>query len=265
MPSMPAPSAKSFRNSAALLAAAWLCVGAARADALDVLVAAYPRTLAGRDGNRVLFRNGVSLDVGRLDDGTPFAALLTHASVRDQLLIPYPAGPMAAAPPDDPGRLRNKAFFDAMYGDCRKGEVEPRLVPLVWLPKAWGHTIRITAVNGVAARLEAVSEAIDALPPDIRRAAWPIAGTYACRGVADRGQPSMHAYGAAIDLNLAASNYWLWEKDGGLRYRNRMPEAIVAAFERQGFIWGGKWRHFDTMHFEYRPELLPLAGAPGLR
>jgi hypothetical protein len=21
-------------------------------------------------------------------------------------------------------------------------------------------------------------------------------------------------------------------------------------------IWGGKWGHFDTMHFEYRPELL---------
>ena len=44
-----------------------------------------------------------------------------------------------------------------------------------------------------------------------------------------------------------------------------MPQAIVAAFARQGFIWGGAWRHFDTMHFEYRPELLPLARGPGLR
>jgi hypothetical protein len=24
-----------------------------------------------------------------------------------------------------------------------------------------------------------------------------------------------------------------------------------------GFIWGGYWYHYDTMHFEYRPELLP--------
>jgi HSP20 family protein len=39
-------------------------------------------------------------------------------------------------------------------------------------------------------------------------------------------------------------------------YRNRMPQEIVSIFERQGFIWGGKWNHFDTMHFEYRPELL---------
>jgi hypothetical protein len=28
----------------------------------------------------------------------------------------------------------------------------------------------------------------------------------------------------------------------------------VEIFERHGFIWGGKWGHFDTMHFEYRPE-----------
>ena len=32
---------------------------------------------------------------------------------------------------------------------------------------------------------------------------------------------------------------------------------IVEIFERHGFIWGGKWYHYDTMHFEYRPELLP--------
>ncbi|NUM57423.1 MAG: M15 family metallopeptidase, partial [Bdellovibrionaceae bacterium] len=28
-------------------------------------------------------------------------------------------------------------------------------------------------------------------------------------------------------------------------------------FESEGFIWGGKWNHYDTMHFEYRPELFP--------
>jgi hypothetical protein len=31
---------------------------------------------------------------------------------------------------------------------------------------------------------------------------------------------------------------------------------IVDVFEKHGFIWGGKWYHYDTMHFEYRPELL---------
>ena len=78
----------------------------------------------------------------------------------------------------------------------------------------------------------------------------------------------MHAYGAAVDLNLHWSGYWLWDEGQNarvIRYRNRMPQDIVDAFERHGFIWGGKWYHYDTMHFEYRPELLPLAPAPPLR
>jgi hypothetical protein len=39
-----------------------------------------------------------------------------------------------------------------------------------------------------------------------------------------------------------------------------VPEAVVRAFEVQGFVWGGKWRFFDTIHFEYRPEILLAAG-----
>ena len=38
--------------------------------------------------------------------------------------------------------------------------------------------------------------------------------------------------------------------------RNNYPQEIVELFEKHGFIWGGKWSHFDLMHFEYRPELL---------
>ncbi|MCL2443985.1 MAG: M15 family metallopeptidase [Treponema sp.] len=34
----------------------------------------------------------------------------------------------------------------------------------------------------------------------------------------------------------------------------------MKTFESQGFIWGGKWQLFDTMHFEYRPEILILNG-----
>lgn len=25
---------------------------------------------------------------------------------------------------------------------------------------------------------------------------------------------------------------------------------------KNNFIWGGKWNHFDTLHFEYRPEII---------
>jgi peptidoglycan LD-endopeptidase CwlK len=40
-----------------------------------------------------------------------------------------------------------------------------------------------------------------------------------------------------------------------LEYSNSIPRQIVLVFEKYGFIWGGKWYHYDTMHFEYRPEL----------
>src|SRR6185437_1620763 len=32
-----------------------------------------------------------------------------------------------------------------------------------------------------------------------------------------------------------------------IAYHNRMPKEIVATFEKHGFIWGGKWYHYDTM------------------
>jgi hypothetical protein len=227
--------------------------------ALDSLVAAYPDTLAGHDDNALHWRDGTILPVSDGAATKSFPELLRHASIVDQFRLPYPRGALAKPPvaDADPGRFRNTAFFSKMYGDCQKGEVEPHLVSLTWLPKTWGQSIRITSVNGVDAQLRAVSAEIDALPENIKHAAYPIAGTYKCRAVADTAQPSPHGYGIAIDLNIAFSDYWYWRPhDGPILYRNRMPAEIVAIFEKHGFIWGGKWYHFDTMHFEFRPELL---------
>jgi hypothetical protein len=107
-------------------------------------------------------------------------------------------------------------------------------------------------------RLAAISRELDALPPEDKKYLYPLGGTYNCRAVADTGVSSMHAWGAAIDINTTYSDYWLWRRTGGgpAPYTNRIPAEIVSAFERHGFIWGGRWEHFDTMHFEYRPELL---------
>lgn len=43
-------------------------------------------------------------------------------------------------------------------------------------------------------------------------------------------------------------------KLGDMKLRLAYPASIVRAFESEGFIWGGKWYHFDLMYFEYRPE-----------
>ncbi|MDR3247464.1 MAG: M15 family metallopeptidase [Treponema sp.] len=37
---------------------------------------------------------------------------------------------------------------------------------------------------------------------------------------------------------------------------------MIKAFESYGFVWGGKWMFYDTMHFEYRPEIFILSGLP---
>jgi len=229
-----------------------------RVELLDRLVRAYPDALSGHDDRTITWRDGTVMPV---DDGAgdkPFDQLLRNASILDQLRLPYAIG--TSAPPAtnaDPGRFRNEAFFKKMYGDCNAGEVKRNLVTINWLPRSWGKSIQVTRVNGVAERLKQVSAEIDVLDPVLRAAAFPIAGVLSCRPVADTGRMSMHGYAAAIDLNLKYSDYWLWAGKGKtIPYKNRMPQQIVDIFERHGFIWGGKWYHYDTMHFEYRPELL---------
>lgn len=253
-------SASRFRAS--LLACA-LCVAPGlaalaqsppSAAALDRLVAAYPDFLAGHDGAALKWKDGTTTPVS---DGKAksFDEKLRHASILDMLELPYPKGALAKppGPQDDPGRFRALGFFDKMYGDCARGEVEKRLVKVPWMPKSGGGYVRATPVNGVAEKLKAISAELDALPPELRKYGFPSAGTYNCRVVKDTGARSAHSWGVAIDINTKYSDYWLWSKGA---YRNRIPYEIVEIFERHGFIWGGKWGHHDTMHFEYRPELL---------
>jgi hypothetical protein len=149
-----------------------------------------------------------------------------------------------------------------MYGDCRKGEVEKRLVDIVWLPSKAHQHLKVTAVNGVADKLAAVSRELDRFPSKFDAFLAPAAGTYNCRRIAGTERASAHGYGIAIDIAARHSNYWFWTKpgaDGTYAYHNAIPMEIVEIFEAHGFIWGGKWYHYDTMHFEYRPELLAPA------
>ena len=239
--------------------AALLALGPVLANAAGPrdLLRAYPEALAGIDGDTLVWRDGTRMPLGPLSSGQLADDTLAHASLLDQLAPAYPVGrPLLPEPEADPGRARNQAFFDKMYGDCRRGEVAGRLVPVIWLPRNWGHTVSITSVNGIDRRLAAVSRELDELPAQFTRYLRPLGGTYNCRAVAGSGVTSMHSWGAAIDINTAYADYWRWRRPGsGGGYENRIPAEIVAVFERHGFIWGGRWSHYDTMHFEYRPEL----------
>jgi len=91
------------------------------------------------------------------------------------------------------------------------------------------------------------------------------------RNIADVKTRSNHAYGIAIDILPKKLNsletYWLWTKNKKIDWRfvpyskrYSPPEAVIKIFEDYGFIWGGKWAFYDTMHFEYRPEILIYNG-----
>jgi hypothetical protein len=247
------------RWTAVAMAMLWLSGVPGSAASLQDLLRAYPDALARIDGTDLIWRDGTRMPIGAGEPNSGLDEQLRNGSILDQLALPYPAGVAGPAPQQDPGRVRNLAFFDKLYGDCRAGQVAPNLVRVVWLPSTWGHTVGITSVNGVDRRLAAVSRELDELPAEFKKYLFPLGGTYACRNVADTGQTSVHAWGAAIDINPKFSDYWFWRRGGGDPpvYRNRIPPEIVAIFEKHGFIWGGRWSHFDTMHFEYRPELLP--------
>jgi len=70
----------------------------------------------------------------------------------------------------------------------------------------------------------------------------------------------MHSYAAAIDLNVGISDYWFWRKKTvpiliAIVCRNRsLTSSNVTASSGRQVV------HYDTMHFEYRPELLGIGG-----
>jgi len=248
--------------------------------ALEALKSSYPSFDLRLENGRLSFANGTSIV---FDDGENMtaASLLEKPDIFDMFCYRYPSrqhrtgesGKAANMPftsddrglvlpasipyPEDPGRVRNDQFFRAMYGATEK-EVRQKLVAVKWLPSAKGPTLWMTTVNGVDKALALVSKELDRLPE-----LWPYllqpGGTFNWRVSAGTKRLSVHAFGAAVDINVGRSHYWhdiAKEEATPVAYKNMIPAKIVEIFEKHGFIWGGWWYHFDTMHFEYRPELI---------
>jgi hypothetical protein len=198
---------------------------------------------------------------------------LDKADLFSQLRQPYPLAATNAPPKRnaDPGRLRHEPLFLDMYGHSA-AEVSGNLVPVYWRP--CDCTLQFSRVNGAAKALEASGKAIEKAGLS-RYVTTPI-GTFNWRTIAGTKRLSMHAFGIAIDFKLpeALGRYWRWEL---ARLQKANDESwypieilqdetlnrIVAIFESHGFVWGGKWWHYDSIHFEYRPELSLFGCAQG--
>jgi hypothetical protein len=224
------------------------------------LIRVYP-AISDVHSNRVWFRDGSSIVYDDRTKHKTFLDSLNNVDVQDQFAQRYTAGRLKGAIPKnyDPGRFRCDSLFKQMYGRTPE-EVEANLEEIVWCPKMVGQKIRINKRNGVAEQVKKISAELDgdtALRPYLSQ----LGGSFTWRKISGTNRMSTHSYGITIDINTSHSHYWQWDchcedEYAPLTYRNTIPWKIVEVFEKYGFIWGGKWYHYDTMQFEYRPELL---------
>ena len=221
---------------------------------------AYPDHIVRATSRGIVWKDSTLMPFDDRQKKT-FAELLQNADLEDQLVQKYSKKRQDKAPQlnHDPGRFRYEPFFRKMYGNT-EAEVRKNLVEIVWLRKTLKRKLLVSKINNVHLHFQAVSDELERHPELLKYVDNP-AGTFVWRLISGTNRLSMHSYGVAIDINLNLSHYWQWDcrcKDENvpLSYRNKIAAQVVEIFEKHGFIWGGKWYHYDTMHFEYRPELL---------
>ncbi len=221
---------------------------------VQCLMEAYPDQIIGYADNLIYWSDSTTMVY---DDGKEKSAVqkMDDADIEDMSYWVYPDD---VTDFNDAGRIRSEAFFKKMYGKTQ-GEMNKNLTTIVWCPKTVGQTLRISTVNGVDKQLKKVSDELDQHPEWKKYLSGP--STVNWRVVAGTNRLSPHSYGMTIDMGVAQSNYWKWDhpkasETDPIDYRNRFPLELVQIFEKYGFIWGGRWYHYDNMHFEYRPEVL---------
>lgn len=165
---------------------------------------------------------------------------------------------------------RDPAFFDALWGVHNRATADAAQRKTVFLGLTVSvHKQLIEPLKRIQTRL-ATARSSDATLDTFLKGLRRLEG-YNWRDIAGTQSRSNHAYGTAIDIIPRTYGgkypYWLWvaqEKDGWYRQawkqRWQPHPSLVKAFEDEGFVWGGKWLLFDTIHFEYRPEILILNG-----
>jgi hypothetical protein len=173
------------------------------------------------------------------------------------------------------GAVRSN-FYEKLFQCETRAEAFARQKVITFLGKA------VTVHERLAAPLSLVEQRISELEKTGGEIASEITawkksldtiGAWNWRNVAGSNRRSFHAYGVAIDLLMkpqrGKETYWLWTREKGIDWRTvpeedklNPPRSVIRVFEEEGFIWGGKWPWYDTMHFEYHPELILLSLSP---
>ncbi|TVR55703.1 MAG: M15 family peptidase [Spirochaetaceae bacterium] len=198
---------------------------------------------------------------------------------------PYTPGPprLRTVEPDQAERLRrytsaieflqpprHPGFTNALYRIENRADTFREILPVSFLGM---RTNVHRMITDPLSRVEReITDAMQA-EPEVRAFVRSLrqASGFVWRNISGSQTMSYHAYGIAVDLLPAGySNrfaYWRWARAAGIvewwevpfERRWSVPQPVIDAFERNGFVWGGKWLRFDAIHFEYRPEILLLS------
>lgn len=261
-----------FISHVLILSMIFIMAKDAKADMSDIsrLKTAYPDHIQSVNEANIIWRDGTPMPVCDNNLNKSQQEKLDNPCLLDQVNnIHYKTGISKNNPESDPGRIRYQPFFQKMYGNT-KSAVESKLSVIYWMPLYFGekYPLLVTTVNDVDKKLFQISSELEILVgshPEYLVYLDNPGGTFMWRTIANTDRLSAHSYGMTIDINSNFSDYWQWDliKEGRpvaenqqLEYRNQVPWEIIPVFEKYGFIWGGKWVHYDSMHFEYRPEIM---------
>lgn len=185
------------------------------------------------------------------------AEKIANADIQDMLEQVYPLNDIKKLLEEDrdPGRARVYALLKVVYGGS-KVKVESNLVNV----KTFRGYYQFNRNNGASEAFQKAFNELITLSQNNHSAGaaiFPTSGTFNYRNIAGTNLLSPHSFGIAIDLTRDKRDYWKWasRKEGEERL-STYPREIVTIFEKFNFIWGGKWGHFDILHFEYRPEII---------
>lgn len=223
---------------------------------IKALFLAYRDSFIGFSNDTLYLKGGETLPFGQSSESDSHLKRLDSTTIKDMFHHVYPLGGLAEPPYlFDPGRYRNDALFKAMYGHSEK-EVKSLLKDV----NVFGTRMPFSTVNGAADSLRLVISEIRREHPDMIKC-FTEPGTFYWRPVRGARRMSAHSYGIAIDMGYGYSDYWLsgnWKATelDTVVYKNRIPQEIITIFEKHGFISGARWYHYDTMHFEFRPEMI---------
>ena len=182
---------------------------------------------------------------------------LINPDLQDTLDQIYPLSPIKniMAADLDPGRYRTYGLLSEVYGTSKQG-IEKNLTKV----NVFYNNYQFNKSNNASASLQKVMEEIRPLiktDQNLRKCLLPYSGTFNYRVISGTNRLSPHSYGIAIDLASDKRDYWKWAtKESGEKRLVSYSNELVKVFEQNNFVWGGKWSHFDILHFEYRPEII---------